>query len=71
MTIDETWVHHFTPEAKEQSKQWTEMEESVPKNAKTVPFIDKVMESVFWDTREIIFIDLQQKKTIMRTYCNV
>ena len=24
ITMDETWVHHFTPETKEQSKQWTE-----------------------------------------------
>ncbi|EFN89032.1 hypothetical protein EAI_13490, partial [Harpegnathos saltator] len=23
ITMDETWVHHFTPETKEQSKQWT------------------------------------------------
>ena len=22
VTMDETWVHHFTPEAKQQSKQW-------------------------------------------------
>ena len=23
ITINGTWVHHFTPETKEQSKQWT------------------------------------------------
>ncbi|EFN82199.1 hypothetical protein EAI_05142, partial [Harpegnathos saltator] len=23
ITMDETWVHRFTPETKEQSKQWT------------------------------------------------
>ncbi|EFN88723.1 hypothetical protein EAI_03287, partial [Harpegnathos saltator] len=23
ITMDETWVHHFTPETKEQLKQWT------------------------------------------------
>ena len=37
ITIDETWVHHFTPETKEQSKQWTEKGESAPKKAKTWP----------------------------------
>ena len=31
ITMDETWVHHFTPETKEQSKQWTAREESAPK----------------------------------------
>ena len=24
ITIDETWIHHYTPESKQQSKQWTE-----------------------------------------------
>jgi len=22
--MDETWIHHYTPESKQQSKQWTE-----------------------------------------------
>jgi hypothetical protein len=24
ITVDETWIHHYTPEFKQQSKQWTE-----------------------------------------------
>jgi hypothetical protein len=24
ITVDETWIHHYTPESKQQSKQWTE-----------------------------------------------
>ena len=24
-TVDETWIHHYTPETKEQSKQWVEV----------------------------------------------
>ncbi|XP_023220365.1 histone-lysine N-methyltransferase SETMAR-like [Centruroides sculpturatus] len=50
ITMDKTWVHHFTPETKEQSKQWTERGESAPKKAKTVPSAGKVMASVFWDS---------------------
>ena len=23
ITVDKTWVHHYTPESKQQSKQWT------------------------------------------------
>ena len=23
ITVDKTWIHYFTPETKEQSKQWT------------------------------------------------
>ena len=49
ITMDETWVHHTTPETKEQSKQWTEMGESALKKAKTAQSAGKVMTSVFWD----------------------
>jgi hypothetical protein len=24
ISMDETWIHHYTPESKQQSKQWTE-----------------------------------------------
>ncbi|XP_032678153.1 histone-lysine N-methyltransferase SETMAR-like, partial [Odontomachus brunneus] len=47
ITMGETWVYHFTPETKEQSKQWTERGKSAPKKAKTTPSAGKVMASVF------------------------
>jgi histone-lysine N-methyltransferase SETMAR len=31
ITMDETWIHHCTPEPKQQSKQWTEAGCSAPK----------------------------------------
>jgi hypothetical protein len=31
ITMDETWIHHYTPESKQQSKQWTEAGFSVQK----------------------------------------
>ncbi|KAG5347301.1 SETMR methyltransferase, partial [Acromyrmex charruanus] len=34
ITVDKTWIHYFTPETKEQSKQWTSPSESAPKKAK-------------------------------------
>ena len=36
ITVDETWIHHYTPETKVQSKQWTAKGEPAPKKAKTV-----------------------------------
>ena len=36
VTVDETWIHHYTPAMKEQSKQWTSLDERAPKKAKTV-----------------------------------
>ncbi|XP_025269033.1 protein GVQW3-like [Camponotus floridanus] len=31
VTVDETWIHHYTPETKQQSKQWT-----LPEKGKTI-----------------------------------
>ena len=35
ITVDETWIHYFTPETKEQSKQWTSRGEPALKKTKT------------------------------------
>jgi hypothetical protein len=55
ITMDETWIHHYTPESKEQSKLWTEFGSSVPKKTRLVPSAAKVMASVFWDAEGIFF----------------
>lgn len=69
ITVDETWVHHYTPETKEQSKEWRKTGERPPKKAKTVLSAGKVMATVFWDTKGIIFIDyLEKGKTINGEY---
>ena len=59
--MDETWIHHYTPESKQQSKQWTEACCSVPKKTRSVPSAGKVMASVFWDAEGILFIDYLEK----------
>ncbi|KAG5308253.1 GVQW3 protein, partial [Acromyrmex insinuator] len=41
--VDETWIHYFTLETKEQSKQWTSPSEPAPKKAKTVKSTGKVI----------------------------
>ena len=33
LTVDEIWVHYYTSETKQQSKQWTERGKSAPKKA--------------------------------------
>lgn len=69
VTVDETWVHHYTPETKQQSKQWVEAGSSAPKKAKVVPSAGKVMATVFWDAKGIILIDyLEKGKTITGVY---
>ena len=37
ITMDETWIHHYTPESKQQSKQWTEAGCSTPEKTRSVP----------------------------------
>ena len=69
VTQDETWVHHFDPETKIQSKQWKHVTSPQPKKYKQVPSAGKVMASVFWDSRDIIMIDyLQKGQTINGAY---
>ena len=56
MIVDETWIHHYTPEMKQQSKQWITSGESAPKKAKTILSVGKMMATVFWDSQGIILI---------------
>ena len=69
VTVDETWIHYYTPETKNQSKMWTGPGESAPKKAKTVSSAGKVMATIFGDSDCIILIDwLQKRKTITGEY---
>ena len=47
VTQDETWVHHFDPESKMQSKQWKHPGSPPPKKFKSVHSAGKVMASIF------------------------
>ncbi|KAL7727958.1 hypothetical protein ACLKA6_019517 [Drosophila palustris] len=49
ITMDETWIHHFTPESNRQSAESHAGGESRPKRPKTQQLAGKVMASVFWD----------------------
>jgi len=69
ITMNEAWIHHYTPESRQQSKQWTEAGCSAPKKTRSVPSAGKVMASVFWDVEGILFIDyLEKSKTITGEY---
>ena len=69
ITVDETWIHHYQPETKEQSKQWVEAGERPPKKAKVIPSAGKVMATVFWDSQGVILIDFLEKgKSITGEY---
>ena len=69
ITVDETWIHHYTPESSQQSKQWVGPGESAPHRPKSQQSAGKVMATVFWDAHGILFIDFLEKgKTITGEY---
>lgn len=61
ITVDETWVHHYINENKEESKQWVGKGIPTPKKVRTILLANKVMATVFRDVREIIYIDYLEK----------
>ena len=63
ITQDETWVHHYDPETKVQSKQWKHLNSPPPKKACVQPSAGKVMLTVFWDQRGVLLIDFLAKGT--------
>jgi hypothetical protein len=69
ITLDETWIHHYTPESNQKSRKWTEAGCSAPKKTRLVPSAGKVMALVFCDAEGILFIDyLEKGKTITEEY---
>ncbi|XP_066254460.1 histone-lysine N-methyltransferase SETMAR-like [Euwallacea similis] len=69
VTVDEMWIHHNTPETKEQSKQWAFPGERAPKKAKMSLSTNKVMAMVFWDACGVTHIDyLKKVKAITGEY---
>ena len=54
VTVDETGIHYYTSETRNQSRMWTGPGESAPKKAKSVPSAGKVMATIFWDSHGIL-----------------
>jgi len=69
VTVDDTWIHYFTPENGMSARQWTEAGASAPKRPRESQWVGKVMASVFWDCHGILFVDyLEKGKTINSEY---
>ena len=61
VTMDETWIHYYTPETKISPAEWTAVSESRLKRLQTQQWVGKVMASVFWNAYGILFIDYLKK----------
>ena len=69
VTMDETWIHLYSPKSRKGSKQQIKSSESAPKRPKTQQSSGKVMLSVFWNALGLIFIDyLEKGRTITGVY---
>ena len=55
--MDETWVHLFQPETKQQSKQLKHLVSPPPNEAKTGMYASKVMASIWWDAEGVLLVD--------------
>lgn len=69
VTMDETWIHHYTPESAKQASYWVGPREGRAKRPMTQQTAGKVMASVFWDADGILLVDyLEHGKTITADY---
>ncbi|CAH2257986.1 jg25254 [Pararge aegeria aegeria] len=59
VTGDETWVHHYEPESKQDSMQWHKKGTPPPKKFKVSQSAGKIMATIFWDS--ILLIDYKDK----------
>ncbi|CAF4888914.1 unnamed protein product [Pieris macdunnoughi] len=71
VTGDETWAHYYTPETKEQSKQWRHTHWPKVKKFKQEKSAGKVMATVFWDRKGVLLIDFMPRGATINAdrYC--
>ena len=67
VTMDKTWIHHYTPESRRSSAEWTAIGEKRPKQPRTQMWAGKVMAPVFWDAHGVLFIDYLEKGKTMNS----
>ena len=69
VTMDVTWIHHYTPESNRQIDEWTAKGKNRPKRTKTQMSAGKVLSPVFWNAHGILFIYyLEKGRTINSEY---
>ena len=65
ITGDETWIYHYDPESKEQSRQWTPIGEPPPQKVRKSQYSKKQMYAIFFDPKGIrAVVALESGKTV-------
>jgi len=69
VTMDETWLYHYSPETKQKSMEWRQSGSPRPKKFQVQESAGKVLASIFWDQDGILLIDYVPKgQTINAEY---
>lgn len=69
ITMDETWLYHYDPETKEQSKQWRHHGSPRPQKYRVQKSAGKVLASVFWDKDGVLLVRyLRRGQTVNAAY---
>ena len=70
-TGDKSWVHHYDPENKRQSMEYRHPGSPSVKKFKTVPSAKKIMLTIFWDARGVLYAEFLTKGSTMNSdrYC--
>ena len=69
MAQDETWVPHFNPESKAESRQWRHPASPPPKKRRVVRSVGKLMVTVFRNAEGVLLVDFkEQERTINSEY---
>ena len=69
ITMNETWVHYYEPEGKQQSSVWETAHSPTPVKAEAVKSIGKVMLMVFMDNQGVIlFHSVKPGSTVNSAY---
>ena len=63
VTGDETWLHHWDPESKQESMQWKHVDSPPPRKFRSQPSAGKIMATIFWDSSGVLLIDYMAHKT--------
>lgn len=71
VTSDETWICHFEPESKEQSKVWAPFGSNPPVKAMASAWKKKIMMTAFFDQHGIVTLDFLEDKATINSdrYC--
>ena len=68
VTGDESWVHHYDPESKQQSKECRHKTSPFPKKFKAFSSARKVLLTIFWDSEGVVHSEfLEQGNNVNST----